>query len=91
MKCSAYLAYCESFLRRTDGIGIGLALWARCNGDAMASDGVEGCDSFAPAFPEAYAMLMWRTLRSGNVLIETAFFDDDLLVCKMVLRVFYDL
>lgn len=28
---------------------------------------------------------------SGNVLIETAFYDDDLLVCKMVLRVFYDL
>jgi len=26
----------------------------------------------------------------GNVLIETAFFDDDILVCKMVLRVFYD-
>ena len=26
----------------------------------------------------------------GNVLIETAFYDDDLLVCKMVLRVFYD-
>lgn len=26
----------------------------------------------------------------GNVLIETAFFDDDVLVCKMVLRVFYD-
>ena len=28
---------------------------------------------------------------SGNVMIETAFYDDDLLVCKMVLRVFYDL
>ena len=28
---------------------------------------------------------------NGNVLIETAFYDDDLLVCKMVLRVFYDL
>ena len=28
---------------------------------------------------------------SGNVLIETSFFDDELLVCKMVLRVFYDL
>ena len=26
----------------------------------------------------------------GNVLIETAFYDGDLLVCKMVLRVFYD-
>lgn len=26
----------------------------------------------------------------GNVLIETSFFDDDLLVCKTVLRVFYD-
>lgn len=26
----------------------------------------------------------------GNVLIETSFFDDELLVCKMVLRVFYD-
>ena len=29
--------------------------------------------------------------RSGNVFIETAFYDDDLLVCKNVLRVFYDL
>lgn len=29
-------------------------------------------------------------LRSGNVMIETAFYDDELLVCKMVLRVFYD-
>uniref|UniRef100_A0A7S2BN86 GMP phosphodiesterase delta subunit domain-containing protein n=1 Tax=Haptolina brevifila TaxID=156173 RepID=A0A7S2BN86_9EUKA len=27
----------------------------------------------------------------GNVLIETAFYDDDLLVCKMLLRVFYDM
>jgi len=27
---------------------------------------------------------------NGNVLIETSFFDGDLLVCKMVLRVFYD-
>ena len=27
---------------------------------------------------------------SGNVMIETAFYDDELLVCKMVLRVFYD-
>ena len=27
---------------------------------------------------------------NGNVLIETAFYDDSLLVCKMVLRVFYD-
>ena len=26
----------------------------------------------------------------GNVLIETGFYDDDLCVCKMVLRVFYD-
>ena len=26
----------------------------------------------------------------GNVLIETAFWDDEVLVCKMVLRVFYD-
>ena len=30
------------------------------------------------------------SLLNGNVLIETAFYDDDLLVCKMVLRVFYD-
>ena len=30
-------------------------------------------------------------VRSGNVLIETAFYDDELLVCKMVLRVFYDM
>ena len=28
---------------------------------------------------------------NGNVLIETAFYDDEMLVCKMVLRVFYDL
>ena len=27
---------------------------------------------------------------NGNVLIETAFYDDELLVCKTVLRVFYD-
>jgi retinal rod rhodopsin-sensitive cGMP 3',5'-cyclic phosphodiesterase subunit delta len=30
------------------------------------------------------------TALDGNVLIETSFFDDDLLVCKTVLRVFYD-
>ena len=28
---------------------------------------------------------------NGNVVIETSFYDDDLLVCKMVLRVWYDL
>lgn len=27
---------------------------------------------------------------STKVLIETAFYDGELLVCKMVLRVFYD-
>ena len=30
------------------------------------------------------------SLLNGNVIIETAFYDDDLLVCKMLLRVFYD-
>ena len=30
-------------------------------------------------------------LLNGNVVIETAFFDEELLVCKSVLRVFYDL
>jgi retinal rod rhodopsin-sensitive cGMP 3',5'-cyclic phosphodiesterase subunit delta len=30
------------------------------------------------------------SLLNGNVVIETAFYDDDLLVCKMLLRVFYD-
>ena len=28
---------------------------------------------------------------NGNVIIETSFYDGDMLVCKMVLRVFYDL
>ena len=27
---------------------------------------------------------------NGNVLIETSFFDEDLLVCKTLLRVYYD-
>jgi len=27
---------------------------------------------------------------SGNVVIETSFLDDEVLVCKMLLRVFYD-
>ena len=30
------------------------------------------------------------SLLNGNVIIETAFYDDELLVCKMLLRVFYD-
>ena len=37
------------------------------------------------------AQMMPASVLNGNVLIETSFFDDDLLVCKMVLRVFYDL
>ena len=36
------------------------------------------------------SQMMPASVLDGNVLIETAFFDDDLLVCKMVLRVFYD-
>jgi len=36
------------------------------------------------------AQMMPASVLNGNVLIETAFYDDDLLVCKMVLRVFYD-
>jgi len=35
--------------------------------------------------------MMPASALNGNVLIETAFYDDDLLVCKFVLRVFYDL
>jgi retinal rod rhodopsin-sensitive cGMP 3',5'-cyclic phosphodiesterase subunit delta len=34
--------------------------------------------------------MMPASLLNGNVVIETAFFDDDLLVCKMLLRVYYD-
>jgi len=36
------------------------------------------------------AQMMPASVLNGNVLIETSFYDDDLLVCKMVLRVFYD-
>ena len=34
--------------------------------------------------------MMPAEVLNGNVLIETAFYDNDLLVCKVVLRVFYD-
>lgn len=37
------------------------------------------------------SQMMPAAVLNGNVLIETAFYDDELLVCKMVLRVFYDL
>ena len=35
--------------------------------------------------------MMPAAVLDGNVFIETSFYDDDMLVCKMVLRVFYDL
>jgi len=37
------------------------------------------------------AQMMPASVLNGNILIETAFYDEDLLVCKMVLRLFYDL
>ena len=48
---------------------------------------------YLPLAPITSHALRTRSARapcSGNVMIETAFYDDELLVCKMVLRVFYD-
>ena len=61
----------------------------------VGSPSPESVPSPSPRRPRPSHPRRWhpRTLpapSSGNVIIETAFYDDQLLVCKMLLRVFYD-